>query len=219
MNGDAPEVSRRLRSLPWGGVVAVLFLGLPALLLTLTFRPLVAIIQSSPFLRENWGNVASVAGLGLAWVGFVWTISLALRSKRAAIAAELAASEARDALLRFDVIVELTKAIAVLEDIFQRHLESDWASLPVRYALIRSHLVAIKSSSHLQCDEHRDRLAGVLQQLRTIDEKVCTFLISKKLGAPPRPSLLLDVIRQQTDHLAEILAELRQRPGVRNVSR
>ena len=67
------------------------------------------------------GDLASIAGLVIALVGFAITIWNVLASKKAAQRAEQAALDARRAIGFFDAVTELSAAISVLEEIRRLH--------------------------------------------------------------------------------------------------
>lgn len=71
----------------------------------------------SEFIQQHWGDVASVAGVLISLVGFVVTIMSVVASTKAAQRAEDAALEVRDKFLRTDTIMELSGAIAIMEEI------------------------------------------------------------------------------------------------------
>ena len=174
------------------------------------------LLISIPIWADWWakyfGHMASVLGLVVSVVGFVWTIRIAKESKSAAERAEEAADEARQSIQKFDAIVEVSQAVTVLTEIMDLHRKGDWPALPSRYTKLRGMLVSVRNSSSTVTDAQRARLAGVLQQVIAIDQKIEACLHSKKNDVgPPRPMSLMAVLKSQLDHLNDTLVELRGR--------
>ncbi len=65
----------------------------------------------------QWGDLASIAGLGLTIVGFVVTIVGIRRSRAAAEAAQLAAEATQASIAQYDAIADLSAATAIMDEI------------------------------------------------------------------------------------------------------
>ena len=87
--------------------------------------------------RNNLGDLASLAGVIIAVVGFGLTLKNVYRSKAAATRAEEAAKETRDSIRLFDTVSEFAEAISTMDEIKRLHRQSAWVILPDRYATLR----------------------------------------------------------------------------------
>jgi hypothetical protein len=166
--------------------------------------------SSSSFWEKHWGDVASVVGLGLSIAGFLLTIGIASQTRSAAEKAEAAATNARNSLFHFDAIVEVSRAITIRDEITELHRRNEWKSLPTRYMSIRLLLVNIKCATSSLSDLQRATIAGVLTQLNSIASKIESAIHSGKGAAPPRQMPLLEIVKDQRDHLITLMAELKQ---------
>jgi hypothetical protein len=89
---------------------------------------------------------ASIVGIAISVVGFIFTLIGVSRSKRAAIQAAAAARAARDEIRLLDTIVDFSAAITTLEEIKRLHRQNDaWQILPDRYATIRKMLIQLRN--------------------------------------------------------------------------
>src|SRR5205807_1204379 len=117
------------------------------------------------FLKRHWGDAASLVGLIVSVIGFVWTITVAKQAKQAA-------EDARNSIFRFDAVIELSQAVEIMQEIMHFHRDQEWRLLPERYSRVRAKIIAVKSSSSSITEHQRTRLTGVWQQLKDIDGKV-----------------------------------------------
>lgn len=191
-------------------IVLVTLLVIPALAIAMFWRDLVRAVQASEFWQQHWGDVASIVGVAIAWIGFTWTILLTTESRSAARQARAAAEEARNRVYHFDAVVDLTQAQTTLKHIMQHHRNQEWDHLPARHAEVRSLLVSLKAPGSSLSESQRTRTSGVLAQLNAIDDKVEKALHSGKDTGPARAFTLLKILKDQDDHLSDVLAELRQ---------
>jgi hypothetical protein len=154
-----------------------------------------------------------VAGVLISIVGFAVTIISVLASKKAAQRAGDAALEVRDKFLRTDTIMELSGAIAIMEEIKRMHRLDIWSLLPDRYSSVKRLLVTIRSSHAILSPEHRAVLLGAIQHFSDIEKKVERALASK--STPSNVAKLNEIVSLQLDHINEILAALRQEIGTK----
>lgn len=161
------------------------------------------------FWGHHWGDNASVAGLFVSVVGSTLTIYAATKSESASKRAEIAAKDARAALLRFDALIEITQAISTLNDIMELHRAKDWESLLGKYALVRQRLMFVKGPTSNVTEAHREVLAGVLQQIISIDGEIEACVHQGKKSSPDKPMKLMEILKNQIDNLVGIQSELR----------
>jgi hypothetical protein len=105
------------------------------------------------YFREHYGDIASVVGLVVAMVGFVWTLREVGRSRRAADEARQAV---RDAVRRFESQLLLSEIGAILQHI--REVTSACRKLDLEQAIHN-------------CEEVQPRLGRLSANRRLMEEK------------------------------------------------
>ena len=149
--------------------------------------------------KKHWGDAASIFGLIVS----IWTLIVARQAKRAA-------EDARSQVFRFDAAIELARACEIMHEIQELHRRQTWENLPKQYSIIRQKLIAVKAAESVINDQQSLRIAGVLSQLKRVDAKIEVCVgPGKKQDSPAKPLVLMGVVKEQTEHLTEILAELR----------
>lgn len=95
---------------------------------------------------------SSIVGLALTIVGFIFTIITILSSKKVAVEAKNAAQGVRDDLLKVDTISDLSKAIAIIEEIKRMNRSRSYISIWLAPAMTWSSLgsFAFLNASWLQ---------------------------------------------------------------------
>ena len=89
------------------------------------------------FLIHNWGNVSSVAGVIVSAVGLVWAVTAALGARSAARAAQQATVEARDSIGRHLLVVDLQKAVDLIQRLKLLHGIGRWEAALEQYQALR----------------------------------------------------------------------------------
>jgi hypothetical protein len=163
------------------------------------------------FLSEHWGDIASVAGVVISIVGFVVTIINVARSKRAAQRAEEAANAARESIMRSDTLVELSTALSMMDELKRLHRANAWSILPDRYALLKRHLVSIRTANPQFTDDHQSVLQSAIQHFSDMEKRVEKTLTSRVNA--PNIATLNEIVSIQIDRINEILAVFRQEIG------
>ena len=102
------------------------------------------------FVTDNWGSLASAAGLVVSFVGIGWAIIELRRARAAAQAARAAANETRNDIARHVQAVDLERAIALIQRIKLLHDIGRWDAAMEQYQALRSilsHIIARCSES------------------------------------------------------------------------
>lgn len=194
-------------------IMVSLLIGLPILALAVFHRSISDTFALADFWSLHWGDVASVSGLFVAWYGFIWTICVASKSKTASESAQKAAEETRDAVGYFDSVVQLGRAETLMEEIIRSHRSNEWVGLASRYDRIRELLVPLKNPSSRLDRNQQAKIGGVLKQLKDIHQKIDRSPLVEQ-GKPPTGHMkLLDILKDQKDHLVELLGDLRMSQG------
>ena len=155
--------------------------------------------------------MASILGLLVALVGFAITIWNVKASKAAALRAEEAAKEARSAIRFFDVIAEISTAIAAMEEIRRLHRDAAWPILPDRYNALRKSLISIRRSGVNLSEDQQTLLQAAIKFLADIERNVDRAL---EQGQPPERFARWN--QATSEHIMELhglLMDLKLRAG------
>jgi hypothetical protein len=162
--------------------------------------------------RTRAGDIASILGLLIALVGFAITIWNVRASRAAALRAEEAANHARRAIRFFDLVTEISAAIAAMEEIRRLHRDGAWRILPDRYSGLRRSLVTIRGSSTDLTADQRTRIQAAITYLANLEKRV---EISLERDQPP--DLVANWNERVSRHIMELhslLLELKEKAGV-----
>ena len=122
--------------------------------------------------RYRVADIASILGLLVALIGFAITIWNVRASKAAALRAEEAANQARRAIRFFDVVAEMSTAIAAMEEIRRLHRDGAWSILPDRYNALRKSLITIRRSTPEMSDDQQSRIQAAIKYLADLERRV-----------------------------------------------
>jgi len=139
-------------------------------------------------------------------VGFTVSIWRIRKSQKASEQTRAAVEAMKDQFQQLSSIHGVREAIATLEEIRRLHREKVWSVLPDRYSLLKRDLLHIRSRTPKITDEQRSSIQGAIQQLSTIESQVESILAGdiEKLDI----RRMNDIISEQMDRLASMLAEL-----------
>jgi hypothetical protein len=164
------------------------------------------------FLREQWGNLASVLGLLVGLIGFSLTIWNVVKSKKAAQTAKEAVDEVRERIRAFNTVADLAQAVAILEEIKRLQRARQWRVVLDRYATLRKYIIQIGVQHPLLTPERRSVLTGTTRQLLEI-EKGLEKDVDRDDCANTDAAKLNQVISRQVDQVFRVLTELQQEMG------
>lgn len=153
------------------------------------------------------GDWASVIGVILSLGGFAATLVNVRKTRRAAIAARDAANRVRSELRRTDVIAEFSAAIATIAEIKRLQRLGNWEGLLDRYTVVRHALITVRSANPDLTEDQRASITGALTHLRETEKAIEMHLTDKRKS--PDVARTNEMLSQQADHLAEILAVMR----------
>lgn len=171
-------------------------------------------VQSPTFFENHWGDIASVIGVIISIIGFIFTIVGVRRSKNAAQRAEEAARDVQKVIFRSDIIMDLSAAVTIMDEIKRLHRVPAWVILPDRYSTLKRILVNINSSNSNLSKEHKTALQSAIQQFTDIERKVERALASE--SPYPNVAAINDIVSTQADKIGEVLATIRQDVGIIN---
>ena len=156
------------------------------------------------------GSWASIVGLALAIVGFLFTLIGVWKSKSAADRAAVAAAQARDNIIVLHPGDDFATAVAAMDEIKRLHRADAWVVLPDRYSDLRKRLVSLRTTYADLSEDDRAVIQSAIQHLVTLEGKVERALAA---GSPPtNVPKMNEIISAQLDKLSELLALLKTRP-------
>lgn len=172
----------------------------------MTFQELISLIDF-----YSIGDLASIASLLVALVGFAITIVNVLKSKRASEVASESAARVREDLKRMETVSDFSAVLISLEDIKRLHRDNAWQHLPERYSSLRKTLIAIRGDQHNLSDEDKSVIQSAITKLSTLEYNLDKHLHSNEytIDVPKVNS----IVTRQIDQLHAVLVRLRDEVG------
>lgn len=121
------------------------------------------------------GDLASIAGLGVALIGFTATLINVFRSKKAAEQAREYAAGMKKYMSQFDATKELTESISILSEIKRLMAKGDWKNILEKFINVRIKVVGIKESLPDLQDEQKTLMQSVIQSTRIIEGTIAYY--------------------------------------------
>jgi hypothetical protein len=118
------------------------------------------------------GIFATVVGLAVSILGFVFTFREVRRAKTAAEQARQVARETKRSLLAANALVDFASAMAIMEEIRRLHRESAWRILPDRYSALRHALISVRSDHPFLTDFQKSVIQASVVQIRSMEQMV-----------------------------------------------
>lgn len=156
------------------------------------------------------GDLASIAGLLVALVGFALTIWTAWRSKTAAEAAAEAACRARHDVLAFQSTMSLAGVVSEIEALKAMNRAGRWAELPDRYSALCATLGSIRSRNPSLTRARDARIQLAITELRRIEHRIDASLVGA--GDAIDVAALNWALSELVDELRTTLHELEPGP-------
>jgi hypothetical protein len=155
----------------------------------------------------TWGDTASVIGFALTLTGFVVSIWVTLKSKRAAEQAAEAALQAKDKILKQGALFNFSSALAAMDEIVKLNREKSWQACLDRHSQLGRILVELNTGIESLSQEQQVKIQGCLQQLKTIENQIECHVSSGK----PEPDVarLNRVVKNQITILHGIAVTLK----------
>ena len=111
------------------------------------------------FWATNWGDVATVVGVLVSLVGLGWAIKEARGARSASESAQAAANDTRDQIARHLQVVDLQRAIGLIERIKTLHDNDRWEASREHYQTLRAMLSDVIARSPEDQASVREKLA------------------------------------------------------------
>lgn len=161
------------------------------------------------FLQNHWGDLVGAAGLMASLGGFIW----AIRAQRAAVAAENAAEaaergakEAAEGIGRVLSVVDLRKAIDMIQRLKDLHRQNRWEAAMEHYQPLREMIYRIQSMYPDWDEETLEKMSEYRIQITFIEESAESFISNSE-------NVQQDDVASMNGLLNEIQEFLEERAG------
>ena len=131
------------------------------------------------FLQNNWGSIASVVGVAVSLLGF-WAAVVAMKragkAREAAAAALEASQETHTAMTKTMAVVDLQRAIALVQRLKTLHRDDNWEASLEHYQPLRAMLADINGRHSLPTLEQHESLREAIPQITVIEDTIARAL-------------------------------------------
>lgn len=131
------------------------------------------------YLLDNWGSFVSLLGLVATVIGLIVVFRRAGEARSSAADARTAAQETQQVITNMLTIVDLQRAIAMVQRLKQLHIDGKWEVSLELYQPLRVMLTNINARSTIE----RPELRQAMSQIRVIENTITTSLAEG--GEPP----------------------------------
>ena len=161
------------------------------------------------FLQNHWGDLLSALGLIASLGGLVWAIKArraAVAAESAAEAAERGAKEAASSIGRALSVVDLRKAIDLIQRLKDLHRQNRWEAAMEHYQPLREMIGEIQSR-YPDCDESdREKMSEYRIRITFIEGQSESFISNAE-------NVQQDDVAAMNELLNEIQQFLEERAG------
>ena len=161
------------------------------------------------FLQNHWGDLLSGAGLIASLGGLVWAIKArraAVAAESAAEAAERGAKEAASSIGRALSVVDLRKAIDLIQRLKDLHRQNRWEAAMEHYQPLREMIGGIQSIYPNWGESDREKMSECRIQITFIERQSESFISNAE-------NVQQDDVAAMNELLNEIQQFLEERAG------
>ncbi len=156
------------------------------------------------FLIANWGSFIGVLGLAASIGGLVY----AFLARRAAKSAEQAASEARHAITRRLSLVDVQRAVALIDRLKDVHYQRNWDYALGLYAELRMTLSEIGTSIPENFDQYRSLIRSAIPQVIALENLVRRSRYENEDREPENISSLDETLSEIQENLETLQSSM-----------
>ena len=140
------------------------------------------------WLSHNWGSVLSAIGLAATVVGLAIVFHQARKARSSAEASKIAAQQTQLAITGTLTIVDLGRAIFLVQRLKQLHAEQKWEVSLELYQPLRAMLTNIQSRQTIEVSD----ILEAARQISIIEENIARALYQER--EPPESVQFLSVL-------------------------
>jgi hypothetical protein len=159
-------------------------------------------VSVGEFLKDHWGDLASVLGLAI-------TIWLTWRAKKAAEQARDAAQQVKARISNLDMLADISAAVATLDEIKRLQRLAAWDVALDRYTVVRKHLVRVEQMKQGLTELQLQDIGKAIRQFRIIEAKVEREK-ANPAQEPIDPAKLNGIVADQGDILEKLMIAIKQ---------
>ena len=126
------------------------------------------ISQAMSYLLDNWGSFVSLLGLVATVIGLIVVFRRAGEARKSAADARIAALETQRSITNMLMIVDLQRAIAMVQRLKQLHIDRKWEVSLELYQPLRVMLTNINTRSTIAKPEFRE----AIEQIRIMENTI-----------------------------------------------
>lgn len=152
------------------------------------------------WLADNWGSVVSSVGLAIAVMGIGLAVYRASRAEKAARAAENASMETRSTITRVLTIIDLQKAIDLIQRVKLLHRDGKWEASLEHYQTLRSMLADIEIRHPSPTEAFRTNIREAIPRFTVIEDNIDRAL---REGEEPVETARINAIMNQVQEYLE----------------
>jgi len=154
------------------------------------------------FFQRHWGDMASVAGLGITF----WTF---MKVRSVSVAADAARREMRERLSSFATLSDVSAAISMMDEIKRLHRAKGWQVRLERYSALRKLLLGIHTYNTALTKDQKTVLIAAVSQFKIIEDRVERACASGKED-DLKLAQFNRMVTQQIDALDQLLISIKQ---------
>jgi hypothetical protein len=124
------------------------------------------------YFLDNWGSFVGLLSLIVTIIGFGVAIHRATQARKSAAAAEAASQETRKAVTKVLTLVDLQRAIALIQRLKALHRDNKWDACLGHYPDLRAMLADIDASHPAPTPGVHTTLRESILQLKVIEDSV-----------------------------------------------
>ena len=124
------------------------------------------------FVENNWLGIITIVGVIIA----IWQV---LKTKKSADVAAYTSNETREHLKKNFIIIDLSMALTIIDEIKNLNRIGKWDIVLERYSKLRGLLVNIKTQSHDFDPDDKRHLQYAVQQAKIMEEDIEEKVLKK----------------------------------------
>lgn len=122
------------------------------------------------------GDIASIIGLLITFIGFFFTILNTFKSKSAAENTEKEVHRIRESISKQNALINISSGLNMINEIKKLNRTQNWDILVDRYTELRHFLINLKEEYPQTNTLHLSLLQNAITQTKSIQNKIETYL-------------------------------------------
>ena len=159
-------------------------------------------------------DYATLIGLAFTIVGLVFNMRQIYNTKNAAFQAKDAAESTLKTIRKNNLIADVAKIVALIEDIKELNRNHNWNKLVEKYSFMRQTLVALRQPLQEKYPVYKDDLTALITLASSLERHVESII------ATPEGSIEIDIanwnteINDRVEFIYELEAQIGEADGI-----